>query len=88
MHEVALKAAERAVDITQSRASPGSLKQLLQQWLRDAAEFRSKHGARMVQECERLLQGYSQKQVGCSQACIGWAVKQMGVPLLAVLLYF
>eukprot|EP00879_Flechtneria_rotunda_P017063 GHRR01017870.1.p1 GENE.GHRR01017870.1~~GHRR01017870.1.p1 ORF type:complete len:730 (+),score=267.93 GHRR01017870.1:831-3020(+) len=60
--DVALKAAERAVDVTQSRASNISVKQLLQHWLQDAAGFRQKHGARMVQECERLLQGYSHKQ--------------------------
>lgn len=63
MTEVALKAAERAMDITQSRAGAGSIKQLLQHWMQDADGFRRQNGPRMMQECERLLQGYSQKQV-------------------------
>eukprot|EP00878_Enallax_costatus_P026786 GHUV01028785.1.p1 GENE.GHUV01028785.1~~GHUV01028785.1.p1 ORF type:complete len:713 (+),score=229.05 GHUV01028785.1:118-2256(+) len=62
MTEVALKSAERAVDITQSRAGAGSIKQLLQHWLQDPDGFRRQNAPRMMQECERLLQGYSQKQ--------------------------
>jgi len=60
---VALKAAEKATDITLNRAAAHSTKQLLQQWLSDATGFRLRHGARMIQECDRLLQGYSAKQV-------------------------
>lgn len=63
MPDIALKAAERAVDVTQSRAGGGSIKQLLHHWLQDAAGFRKQNGPRMMQECERLLQGYNQKQV-------------------------
>lgn len=63
MHDVALRAAERALDFSQrGAAGGGSVKQLLQAWLGNAAGFRSSHGARMVQECERLLQSYNQKQ--------------------------
>ncbi|WIA40386.1 hypothetical protein OEZ86_013748 [Tetradesmus obliquus] len=63
MHDVALRAAERALDFSQrSAAGGGSVKQLLQAWLGNAAGFRSSHGTRMVQECERLLQSYNQKQ--------------------------
>jgi hypothetical protein len=64
MHDVALRAAERAMDYSQRGAAGSSVKQLLQAWLGNAAGFRANHGARMVQECERLLQGYNQKQVG------------------------
>lgn len=63
MHDVALKAADRAVDITQIRSGSGSVKQLLHHWLQDAGGFRKQHGSHMMQECERLLQGYKQKQV-------------------------
>jgi hypothetical protein len=64
MNDVALRAAERAMDYSQRGASGSSVKQLLQQWLGNGAGFRGSHGARMVQECERLLQGYNAKQVG------------------------
>jgi hypothetical protein len=63
MNNVALRAAERAMDYSQRGASGSSVKQLLQQWLGNAAGFRASHGARMVQEYERLLQGYNAKQV-------------------------
>jgi hypothetical protein len=69
MHDVALRAAERALDYSQRGAGGSSVKQLLQAWLGNAAGFRANHGARMVQECERLLQGYNQKQVGADRCC-------------------
>lgn len=61
--DAALRAAERAVDTSQPRAAPTSLRPLLAQWLADSAGVRAKHGARLAQECERLLQGRGAKQV-------------------------
>lgn len=70
--DMALKAAEKAVDVAHVRGSSaaggggaaGSLRPLLEQWLEDRNAFRQAHGAAMLRECERLLQGYNMKQVG------------------------
>ena len=63
MVEEALKAADRCLDVAASRASSSSIKSLVQHWLEDKNGFRAQYGASMQQQCDRLLQGYSQRQV-------------------------
>jgi hypothetical protein len=63
MLDEALKAADRCLDVAASRASSSNIKQLVQHWLDDKNGFRAQHGGSMQQQCDRLLQGYSQRQV-------------------------
>jgi hypothetical protein len=61
--EVALKAAEKASDAVQQRATGLPVKQLLQHWLDNPASFGERHGQQLAGDCERLLHGYNSKQV-------------------------
>lgn len=60
--DVALRAAERANDAVLQRSTHRTLKQLLQYWVESPGRFQAQHGGQLLQDCERLLQGYNQKQ--------------------------